>query len=260
MNIVLDKVVLKFEERVILDGVSIEIQPGRVTGIMGPSGSGKTILMRLIGGQLQPTSGCVLVDGKDINRLSQKELYQTRMRMGMLFQTSALFRDLSVFENVAYPLREHSALPESLIRHIVLCKLQAVGLRGARDLMPADLSGGMQRRVAIARAVAFDPEAIIYDDPFSGLDPISIATIIRLIKTLNESLKSTSVIVSHDVEEVMEVTDYIYVISNGQVVDQGSPDEIQKSKSEWVGQFLSGSAEGPASFHYPRPPLKEEIL
>lgn len=260
MHIELKNIHLSFDEHVVLDDVSITIPEGKITTIMGPSGSGKTILMRLIGGQIEPQAGQVWVDGKNLSKLKTSELYQLRMRMGAMFQTSALFPDITVFENVAFPLREHTDLSENLIKNIVYMKLHAVGLRGARDLLPSELSGGMQRRVALARAVVFDPGVILYDDPFSGLDPISIATILRLMRTLNENLEITSVIVSHDVDEILSITDYIHVIADGRVVATGSPSEMKQSQNEWVKQFLSANADGPVSFNLPAEEISKELL
>ena len=247
-------------ERAIFDGVDIEIERGKVTAIMGPSGTGKTTLLKLIGGQLQPSRGTVEVDGLDIHALSTSELYRLRMRMGMLFQSGALLTDLSVFDNVAYPLREHAGLPESVVRKLVLLKLEAVGLRGARSLMPSELSGGMARRVALARAIALDPMMIMYDEPFTGQDPISMGVLVKLIRDLNDASNLTSIIVSHDVAETARIADYIYVISDGQVVDQGTPEALEASGTEWTSQFMHGLADGPVPFHYPAPGLAEDIL
>jgi len=237
--------------RSILEGVDIDIPRGKVTTIMGPSGCGKTTLLKLIGGQLHPRSGTILVDGEDVNAVDLDGLYRLRKRMGMLFQSGALFTHLSVFENVAFPLREHTELPESMIRTLVLMKLQAVGLRGARDLMPAELSGGMGRRVALARAIALDPMMIMYDEPFTGQDPITVGVIMQLIRMLNDSLGLTSIIVSHDVQEVCAISDRLYMISDGKVVEQGSPQQMRESESEWVRQFMHATPDGPVPFHYP---------
>ena len=237
--------------RSILEGVDIDIPRGKVTTIMGPSGCGKTTLLKLIGGQLHPRSGTILVDGEDVNAVDLDGLYRLRKRMGMLFQSGALFTHLSVFENVAFPLREHTELPESMIRTLVLMKLQAVGLRGARDLMPAELSGGMGRRVALARAIALDPMMIMYDEPFTGQDPITVGVIMQLIRMLNDSLGLTSIIVSHDVQEVCAISDQLYMISDGKVVEQGSPQQMRESESEWVRQFMHATPDGPVPFHYP---------
>ena len=246
--------------RAIFDGVDIDIPRGKVTAIMGPSGTGKTTLLKLIGGQLRPASGTIHVDGEEVHRLSNRELYRLRMRMGMLFQSGALLTDISVFENVAYPIREHTGLPESLIRRLVLLKLEAVGLRGARDLMPHELSGGMARRVALARAMALDPMMIMYDEPFTGQDPISMGVLVKLIRALNDASRLTSIVVSHDVREAAEIADYIYVISNGKVVEHGVPDAMLNSTSEWTAQFMNGLADGPVPFHYPAPGLEQDLL
>ena len=246
--------------RVILDGVDIDIYRGEVTTIMGPSGTGKTTLLRLIGGQLKPSAGTVEVDGQNVPDLALKELYQLRKRMGMMFQTGALFTDLNVFENVAFPLREHTRLPEALIRDLVLIKLQAVGLRGARKLMPAELSGGMARRVALARAIALDPMMIMYDEPFTGQDPITVGVIMQLIRQINDYLGLTSIIVSHDVAEVSAISNRIYLLSQGKVVAQGAPTELQQSTSEWAQQFLHGRPDGPVPFHYPAMPFEDDLM
>ncbi len=252
--------VFRFGRRVIFDDVDIDIRRGAVTAIMGPSGTGKTTLLRLIGGQLRPDSGSVSVDGAEVPTLRRKALFELRKRMGMMFQTGALFTSLSVFNNVAFPLREHTRLPESLIRDLVLLKLQAVGLRGARDLMPSELSGGMARRVALARAIALDPMMIMYDEPFTGQDPITVGVIMKLIRMINDSLGMTSIIVSHDVQEVSAISDYIYMISNGKVIGQGSPAELGRSDSPWVRQFLDAQPDGPVPFHYPAADLAQDLL
>ena len=239
----------------------MDIPRGKVTAIMGPSGTGKTTLLKLIGGQLKPDRGQVLVDGQDVHQLSHNELYALRRRMmGMLFQSGALLTDLSVYDNVAFPLREHTKLSESAIRHLVLLKLQAVGLRGARDLMPAELSGGMARRVALARALALDPQMIMYDEPFTGQDPISMGVLVKLIHDMNHALGLTSIVVSHDVRETASISDLIYVISNGKVVEQGTPEQLQQSSSDWVQQFMQGLADGPVPFHYPAEPILDDLL
>lgn len=246
--------------RPIFDRVNLDIPRGQITAIMGPSGTGKTTLLQLISGQLRPDAGRIEVDGVCIHQLPRQELYQLRKRMGMLFQSGALFTDLSVFENVAFPLREHTRLPETLIRTLVLMKLEAVGLRGARELMPAQLSGGMARRVALARAIALDPQMILYDEPFAGQDPISMAVLVKLIRTLNDALGLTSIIVSHDVKETAAIADYLYLISAGRVVEHGTPQELDCSASPWVDQFMHARPDGPMSFHYPAPPYAADLL
>lgn len=246
--------------RVILDGVDIDIHRGEVTSIMGPSGTGKTTLLRLIGGQFLPNAGTVEVDGQNVPTLSRNDLYQLRKRMGMMFQTGALFTDLSVFDNVAFALREHTKLPETMIRDLVLIKLQAVGLRGAKDMMPAELSGGMSRRIALARAIALDPMMIMYDEPFTGQDPITVGIIMQLIRRINQYMGLTSIIVSHDVAEVSAISDRIYLISEGKVVEQGSPAELRESSSAWAQQFLTGAPDGPVPFNYPAQPFAEELM
>ncbi|MDI1231219.1 MAG: ATP-binding cassette domain-containing protein [Methylobacter sp.] len=244
----------------IFDDISLEFERGKITAIMGPSGTGKTTLLKLIGGQLFPEKGIINVDGNNVHRLRRSELYNLRKRMGMLFQSGALLTDMNVFDNVAFPLREHTHLPESMIRTLVLMKLQAVGLRGARKLMPNELSGGMARRIALARAIALDPMMIMYDEPFTGQDPISKGALVHLIKSLNTILGLTSIVVSHDVHETAAIADYIYVISEGKIVGQGSPKEIQQSKSDWVQQFMTGAADGPAHFHYPAKDYIDDLL
>ncbi|MFL1404333.1 ATP-binding cassette domain-containing protein [Marinobacter sp. M1N3S26] len=251
--ITLDDVVFTRGNRRIFDGVTLSIPRGRITAIMGPSGTGKTTLLRLIGGQLRPDSGRVTVEGEDVPRLGRKALYRLRERMGMLFQSGALFTDLSVFENVAFPLRVHTALPEDMIRDIVLMKLEAVGLRGARDMMPAELSGGMTRRVALARSIALDPELIMYDEPFAGQDPIAMGVLVKLIRDLNTTMGLTSVLVSHDVPESLSIAHYACIIADGQVIGEGSPDELRNHSSPRVQQFLHGQPDGPVPFHYPAP-------
>jgi len=249
-----------FAQRVIFDGVDMNFQRGKVTTIMGPSGTGKTTLLRLIGGQLKPDQGSVMVDGLSVPELARKELYGLRKRMGMMFQSGALFTGISVFDNVAFPLREHTNLSEAMIRDLVLMKLQAVGLRGARNLMPAELSGGMARRVALARAVAMDPMMIMYDEPFTGQDPITVGVIMKLIRTINDSLGLTSIIVSHDVQEVSAISDYLYMISNGKVVGEGAPGELGDSSSRWVQQFMKGGPDGPVPFHYPAEEIERDFF
>ncbi|MEJ2059682.1 MAG: ABC transporter ATP-binding protein [Gammaproteobacteria bacterium] len=245
--------------RPIFAGLDLEIGAGQLTAVMGPSGTGKTTLLKLIGGQLRPERGRVLVDGQDVHRLKTGELYRLRKRMGMLFQTGALFTDLNVFENVAFPLREHTRLPEEMISDLVLLKLEAVGLRGARDMMPAELSGGMARRVALARAIALDPMMIMYDEPFTGLDPITMGTIVSLIKKMNDALDLTSIVVSHDVPETVSISDYIYLIADGRVIAQGTPQELDATGSPWARQFMQGLPDGPVPYHYPAQSLERDL-
>ena len=244
-------VVFSRSGRRIFDGISLDIPKGKVTAIMGPSGTGKTTLLRLIGGQLRPDSGQVNVAGHDVPGLKRKALYQLREKMGMLFQSGALFTDLSVYENVAFPLRVHTSLPEDMIRDIVLMKLEAVGLRGARELMPSELSGGMTRRVALARSIALDPELIMYDEPFAGQDPIAMGVLVKLIRDLNSSMGLTSVLVSHDVPESLSICHYACIIADGKVIGEGTPEELRAHPSERVQQFLEGQPDGPVPFHYP---------
>lgn len=244
----------------VFSDVELNIPRGKITAIMGPSGCGKTTLLRLIGGQLKPGCGNIHVDGKLINKLSQVQLYKLRRKMGILFQSGALFTGLSVFENVAFPLREHTELPEFMIRDIVLMKLQSVGLRGAKNLMPNQLSGGMARRVALARAIALDPELIMYDEPFTGLDPIALGVIVRLISDLNKALGITSILVSHDVEEALSIADYIYVISGGKIIGHGPPEKVQVDRDPEVQQFLQGLPDGVVPFHYPAIDYMQDLL
>lgn len=246
--------------RRIYDGVDVDITRGKITAIMGPSGTGKTTLLRLISGQWRPDAGSVRFDGEEVPKLSQSRLYELRKRMGMLFQSGALLTDLNVFENVAFPLREHTKLPARLIRDVVLMKLEAVGLRGARALYPAELSGGMERRVALARAIALDPDMIMYDEPFAGQDPISMGVLLRLIRRLNDALGLTAIVVSHDVKETLDIADYVYVISEGQVVDHGAPAAIKNSASEWVQQFVNARADGPVPFHFHAKDYADDLL
>jgi phospholipid/cholesterol/gamma-HCH transport system ATP-binding protein len=250
----------KLGRRVIFDGVDLDIPRGRVTAILGPSGTGKTTLLRLISGQWRQDAGEIRFDGQEVSALSTRELFRLRKRMGMLFQKGALLTDYSVFENVAFPLREHTKLPESVIRDLVLMKLEAVGLRGARDLMPEQLSGGMARRVALARAIALDPDMIMYDEPFAGQDPITMGVLMRLIRHLNDALGLTSIVVSHDVAEVFSIADHVYVISDGKIVDHGTPDALRASRSEWIQQFIHARADGPVPFHFPAPPYAQDLL
>ncbi|WP_445114806.1 ABC transporter ATP-binding protein [Acinetobacter sp. WZC-1] len=237
-------------ERVIYDRVNLKIRRGQITAIMGPSGTGKTTLLRLIGGQLSPDQGEVLLDGVNIARMPRAELFSARARMGMLFQSGALFTDMSVYENVAFPIRAHTRLPENLIAELVALKLESVGLRGAELLMPAELSGGMNRRVALARAIALDPDLIMYDEPFAGQDPIVKGVLTRLIRSLREALDLTSIIVSHDVSETLSIADYIYVVAEGKIQGEGTPAELKAHVSPFVQQFLTGSIEGPVDYQF----------
>lgn len=246
--------------RAVFEGLDLLIPRGGVTAIMGPSGTGKTTLLRLITGQVRADSGMINVAGEDLRTLKRAGLYVLRKRMGMLFQNGALLTDLSVFENVAFPLREHTDLTERLIRQLVLMKLQAVGLRGAAALMPSELSGGMSRRVALARAIVMDPEILIYDEPFVGLDPISMGVILRLIRRLNDALGLTSIVVSHDVKEISTVADNVFLLSGGKVVAHGTPQDLKENPSETVRQFVGGLADGPVPFHYPAPDYFTELL
>ncbi|MBX9817195.1 MAG: ABC transporter ATP-binding protein [Burkholderiaceae bacterium] len=247
-----------YGERLILDGVTLSIPRGKVTALMGASGGGKTTVLRLIGGQYKAQQGCLLFHGaqhgqdtQDIGQANAQQLYAARRRMGMLFQFGALFTDLSVFDNVAFPLREHTNLSPALVRDIVLMKLNAVGLRGARDLMPSEISGGMARRVALARAIALDPELVMYDEPFAGLDPISLGTAARLIRQLNDTMGLTSVVVSHDLEETFHIADQVIILANGKIAAQGTPEEVRHSSDPLVHQFVNALPEGPVRFHYP---------
>lgn len=242
-------------DRPILSGINMRFPRGKVVAIMGGSGCGKTTLLNLIGGQLRPSSGEVRVDGREVAAMDEAELYALRRRMGMLFQFGALFTDMSVFDNVAFPIREHTDLPESLVADLVAMKLQAVGLRGAARLAPRELSGGMARRVALARAVALDPMLVMYDEPFTGLDPISLGIIGQLIRKLTDALGATSIMVTHDIQESLQIVDYIYFMSNGRVVAEGTPDQIRNSTDPFVHQFVHAEADGPVPFHYPAPPI-----
>lgn len=246
-------------QRLILDRLSLNVPRGKVTALMGASGGGKTTVLRLIGGQQRASSGQVLFDGQDVGTMDSAALYATRRRMGMLFQFGALFTDLSVYDNVAFALREHTELDEALIRDIVLMKLDAVGLRGARDLMPAQISGGMARRVALARAIALDPELIMYDEPFAGLDPISLGTAAQLIRQLNDTLGITSVVVSHDLEETFRIADRVVILANGAIAAEGTPDEVRHSQDPLVHQFVHALSQGPVKFHYPAPDVEADF-
>jgi len=257
--IVFDDVHFSRGQRKIFNGMNLSVPKGKTTAIMGPSGTGKTTLLKLIGGLLMPEHGTVKVDGKSVGDLGHDDLFELRKSMGMLFQSGALLTDESVYENVAYPLREHTKLSESMVRDLVSMKLEAVGLRGAIDMMPSELSGGMARRVALARSIALDPDLIMYDEPFTGLDPITMSTVVTLIKKLNDALGITSLMVSHDVAETLSIADYCHIISDGKVVVSGTPDELQESDSEWVQQFLQGQPDGPAPFHYPAAPIAEDL-
>lgn len=248
-----------YGERVILDNISLSVPQGKVTALMGASGGGKTTILRLIGGQNKAQQGQLLFDGKDVTPMNQEQLYAARRRMGMLFQFGALFADLSVFENVAFPLREHTDLPEALIRDIVLMKLNAVGLRGARDLMPSEVSGGMARRIALARAIALDPELVMYDEPFSGLDPISLGTAARLIRQLNDSMGLTSIFVSHEVEQTFAIADHVIILANGGIAAQGTPQEVRESTDPLVYQYINALPDGPVRFHYPGLSVEEDF-
>ncbi len=249
-----------WSDRETFSGLSLDIPAGKITAIMGPSGTGKTTLLRMMGGQLKPHSGSVFVEGLDIPSLNRNNLYKARRRMGMLFQSGALLTDLSVFENIAFPIREHYQFSESMIRDIVLMKLELVGLRGARDLQPSELSGGMSRRVALARAIVLDPVLMMYDEPFTGLDPVTLGTIVSLIKELNDSLGMTSVVVSHDIHETFSIADYVCILSEGKLMAAGSPDELINSDSEFVQQFVNGKPDGPMPFHYPARCLQDDLL
>ena len=244
-----------YGERVILDDISLTVPRGKVTALMGASGGGKTTVLRLIGGQIRANRGQTVFDGADVTTMDAARLYAARRRMGMLFQFGALFTDMSVFDNVAFPLREHTSLPESMVRDIVLMKLNAVGLRGARSLMPSELSGGMARRVALARAIALDPELIMYDEPFAGLDPISLGTAARLIRQLNDAMGLTSIVVSHDLDETFHIADQVIVLANGKIAAQGTPDEVRHSTDPLVHQFVNALPDGPVRFHHPAPDL-----
>lgn len=246
-------------ERTILSGLNMEFPRGKVIAVMGGSGCGKTTVLRLIGGQVSAQKGQVLFEGQDVGLMNTSQLMNVRRRMGMLFQFGALFTDMSVFENVAFPLREHTKLSEETLRDLVLMKLNAVGLRGARDLMPSQISGGMARRVALARAIALDPPLIMYDEPFAGLDPISLGITARLIKNMNQALGATSILVTHDIPETFEIADYVYFIANGKIAAEGTPDDLKASADPFVKQFVSAEPDGPVPFHYPGKTLQEDF-
>jgi len=247
-------------ERAIFSDVNLDIPKGKITAIMGPSGTGKTTLLRIIGGQIKPDAGTVRINGQDICTMNHDQLFAFRRNLGMLFQTSALFTDLSVYENVAFPIRVHTNLSEELIRDLVLMKLNAVGLRGARDLSPAELSGGMARRVALARAIALDPDLIMYDEPFTGQDPIAMGVLVGLIRELNSALRTTSLLVSHDIRETESIADQIYVISDGEVIGSGTPTQLREGPTPMVRQFMHGEPDGPVPFHYPADAIEYDIL
>jgi phospholipid/cholesterol/gamma-HCH transport system ATP-binding protein len=239
--------------------LSLDIPRGKVVAILGGSGSGKSTLLKLIGGQLRPASGSVMVEGRNVHELSSDELYRLRLEIGMMFQVSGLFSDLTVYDNIAFPIRENFDLPEEIVRRMVLMKLHAVGLRGARDMMPGDLSGGMMRRVALARAIATDPKLLMYDEPFAGLDPISLTQIGELISTLNQALGLTSIVVTYDVQEALKVAGYVYVINDGAVLGKGTPDEITSSEDPYLKQFVNALPDGPVRFHFPAAPVAEDL-
>ena len=250
----------RYDKREILKGITMSVPRGKIVAIMGASGSGKTTILRLIGGQLKPASGAVRVAGQSVPDLEPEALYALRRRCGMLFQFGALFTDMSVFENIAFPMREHTELPEEIIRDLVMMKLQAVGLRGAAELMPSELSGGMGRRVALARSIALDPMLVMYDEPFAGLDPISLGVVGQLIRRLNDALGITSVVVTHDVYESLKIVDYLYFVSEGKIVAEGTPDEVRASTDLYVRQFVDGQPDGPVPFHYPAPPYRDTLF
>lgn len=256
----LQDVSLAFGKRVIFDGMTLSIPKGKITAVMGPSGTGKTTLLKLMTKQVVPQSGTVMAMGKDLSTLSRTELYDMRKQMGLLFQSGALFTDMTVYENVAFALREHTKLSEDLINTLVLLKLEAVGLRALKDAKPSSLSGGQARRVALARAIALDPQLLLYDEPFTGQDPISMGVLMRLIKDLNDALDLTSIIVSHDVDEVLSIADYVYIISGGHVIAHGTADEIRSDQNGQVRQFIDGLADGPIPFNLPTVALKDELL
>ncbi len=247
-------------ERAIYDNISLDIECGKISTILGPSGTGKTTLLRLIAGQLKPDSGSITVAGLEVSKLNRQSLLTLRKRLSLLFQSGALFTDMSVFDNVAFPLKEHTNLPRHMVRDLVLLKLEAVGLRGVADQMPQSLSGGMARRVALARSIVLDPELIMYDEPFTGQDPISMGVLVKLIRSLNDALGMTSILVSHDVEEALSIADHVFVVSGGKVIGEGSPAELLESPNPEVHQFLYGEADGAVPFHHPAKSLKDEVL
>ena len=259
-SIVFDNVSYNFGKKEIFKNLSFEVPAGQTVGIMGPSGTGKTTLLRLMGGQIQPDTGSVFVEGKDLKKIKRTELFELRKCLGMLFQSGALFSDLTVFENVAFPLKEHTRLNGEMIRYLVLIKLNSVGLRGAAHLFPRELSGGMQRRVALARAMALDPKLIMYDEPFTGLDPIALGVISNLIKDVGAVYECTNVIVSHDIEETARISNLLYVLSEGEIIGQGSPQDLKKDDSPRLRQFLKGLPDGPVPFHYPAPEYMDSLI
>lgn len=256
----LKDVSLSFGQRVIFDNISMTIPKGKITAVMGPSGTGKTTLLKLMTKQILPQSGQVTVMGRDLGQLSRNELFDLRKQMGLLFQSGALFTDMSVFDNIAFALREHTKLSEDLINTLVLLKLEAVGLRALKDAKPSSLSGGQARRVALARAIVLDPQLLLYDEPFTGQDPISMGVLLRLIKSLNDVLDLTSIIVSHDVDEVLSIADYVYILSGGKIIAHGTSEEIKADQNIWVKQFIEGLSDGPVPFNLPTIALKDELL
>lgn len=256
----LEKINLSFGSRQIFKDLSISIPKGKITAVMGPSGSGKTTLLKAMCGQVTPQTGLVQLMGEDLSKVSSAKLYELRTKMGVLFQSGALFTDMSVFDNVAFSLREHTELSESMIETLVLLKLEAVGLRALKDYMPSQLSGGQARRAALARAIALDPQLLLYDEPFTGQDPISMGVLIRLIKNLNDALKITSIVISHDVEEVMSIADNVCILGEGRIITQGTPEAIRNTTDPWVKQFIQGDADGPVPFHIPTQSLKETLF
>jgi len=256
----LKDVSLSFGQRIIFDNISMSIPKGKITAVMGPSGTGKTTLLKLMTKQILPQSGEITVMGKNLEQLSRNQLFDLRKQMGLLFQSGALFTDMSVFDNVAFALREHTKLSEELINTLVLLKLEAVGLRALKDAKPSSLSGGQARRVALARAIALDPQLLLYDEPFTGQDPISMGVLLRLIKDLNDALDLTSIIVSHDVEEVLSIADYVCILSGGKIIAHGTAEEIKADQNVWVTQFIQGLSDGPVPFNLPTTALKDELL